>query len=171
MLLSQWRKTEVADLTVTDGETVNEYRFTFATMSAYEESKYSALRRKAFTAYVEKFGVPDEMDPDLAEEANAYMMLLLKYVSVLAACTQLEMREYLEAATPEDREQAQWQVVPWPDEWRKPETAIQNIPTATLDYLYETVIMAGNPLRLLGMVPVDENEKKMIRINAKPSAA
>jgi len=171
MNLNQWRKTEVADLTVTDGETANEYRFTFATMSAYEESKYNALRRKAFGSYVELFGAPEAMDPDLAGEANEYMTVLLKYVAILAACTQLEMREYVESATVEEREQAQWQVVPWPEEWRKPATAIQNIPTATLDYLYETVIMAGNPLRLLGMVSVDENEKKMIRINAKPSAA
>lgn len=169
MLLNQWRKTESADVFVTDGETVSQYRFTFVTMSAFEETRYNALRRGAVAALSEMFDGLDNIEPEQTPEVNDYFVLLIKASATLATCTTLQVRSYPESMPAEDREQVALETVPMPKEWRTAKGLAQAVPLHTIDYLYDTVLMAGNSNRLFGFTPVSDEEKKMIRINDKPS--
>lgn len=175
-LLEQWRQTESTCFTVTDGETAQEYRFTFVTMSAFEESKYSRYRNLALAFLSKMFGNFSDAKGDSADELNAYLDTFIKHAAVRGACSKVEVRSVVTLPhddTPYEaiQELGEWQVIQFPEIWAEPMSAAQNMPGHILNQLCETVLMAGNPARLLGFSPMSEEEKKMIRISAKPSTS
>jgi hypothetical protein len=175
-LLDQWRRTESMCFTATDGETVQEYRFTFVTMSAFEEAKYSRYRSLALVLLNGMYGDLSEVKGDAVDDLNAYLNIFIKHAAVKSACSKVEVRTLTEVPPTDEAAEpttvaSEWEVVPFPEIWADPMSAAQNMPGHILNELCDTVLMAGNPGRLLGFSVMSEEEKKMIRINAKPSAA
>lgn len=169
MLLDQWRKTEQAIVSVTDGETVQDLRFSFVTMSALEDARHSSMRQQGFAMIDEMFGKEWATDPDKRAEVNIYFEIFVKHAAVVAACKLVETRQYAEGATDDEIESAEWSTIDFPEMWKDARQVAENIPAHTLNYLFESVILAGNPARMFGFGPISDEEKKMIRVAASPS--
>ncbi len=165
-LLEQWRKEEQATISVTDGETVEDYRFTFTTMSALQDAQHSALRQQSFALIDELFGPNWTTDPVKREEVNIYFSIFIKHAAIVAACKSVQTRQYADDASEEEIAATEWKTCDFPETWRDARQVAENIPAHTLNYLFETVILAGNPARLFGFGPISDDEKKMIRIPA-----
>lgn len=168
-LLEQWRKEEQATISVTDGETVEDYRFTFTTMSALQDAQHSALRQQSFTLIDEIFGGGWTTDPIKREEVNIYFSIFIKHAAIVAACKSVETRQYADGASEEEIAATEWKATDFPETWRDARQVAENIPAHTLNYLFETVILAGNPARLFGFGAIDDEEKKIIRVSTSPS--
>ena len=168
-LLEQWRKEEQAVVSVTDGETVEDYRFTFTTMSALQDAQHSALRQQSFTLIDEMFGKEWTTDPIKREEVNIYFSIFIKHAAIVAACKSVQTRQYADGASEEEIAAAEWKATDFPESWKDARQVAESIPAHTLNYLFETVILAGNPARMFGFGPISDDEKKMIRVPASPS--
>lgn len=168
-LLEQWRKTEQAIISVTDGETVQDYRFSFVTMSALEDARHTSLRQQSFVLIDEIFGKEWTTDAAKREEVNIYFSIFIKHAAIVAACKLVETRQYADGTSEEDIASVEWSSTDFPESWKDARQVAESIPAHTLDHLFETVILAGNPARMFGFGAISDDEKKMIRVSANPS--
>lgn len=157
-LLEQWQRNEPVSLFVSDGESEQEYRLTFKTMSAFDEAKFLRNRGRAGLVLEEIFGKADERTLEQAEDSLAMFEILVKHAAVMAALAKVELRNGEE-----------WQESRLPETWYSAKDFAHNAPASVLTLLFEAVIAAGNPYRLFSYLPTTEDEKKVLRLTVNPS--
>lgn len=159
-LLDQWQRNEPVSLFASDGETEQEYRLTFKTMSAFDEAKFLRNRSKAGLILEEIFGKSDDRTDEQNEDAWAMFDILIKHAAVMAALAKVELR------TGEA-----WGEARLPDDWYSAKDFAYNAPASVLTLLFDAVIAAGNPYRLFSFLPGTDDEKKVLRLTVKPSVS
>lgn len=155
MDLQNWQKTATVTLTATDGEQEQVYRLTFATCSNYDIALYVRRRQELAAYLVEVFGT----GWGGKEEAMALLSVMLHHLIVLAG---LKVVEVQEGDT--------WTQTRLPDAWYDWRRFPQETPAGLLESLSEAVFLAGNDPKLFSMTPVDEDEKKDLRLTVQPSS-
>lgn len=159
-LLDQWQRNEPVSLFASDGETEQEYRLTFKTMSAFDEAKFLRNRSKAGLILEEVFGKADDRTAEQNEDAWSLYGILVSHAAIMAALVKVELRNG-----------ETWEESRLPDEWYNAKDFAYNAPASVMTLLFEAVIAAGNPGRLFSFLPISDDEKKVLRLSVKPSAA
>lgn len=159
-LLDQWQRNEPVSLFASDGETEQEYRLMFKTMSAFDEAKFLRNRSKAGLILEEIFGKADDRTDEQNEDAWAMFDILIKHAAVMAALAKVELRNG-----------EVWEEARLPDAWYSAKDFAYNAPASVLTLLFDAVIAAGNPYRLFSFLPGSDDEKKMLRLTVRPSVS
>jgi hypothetical protein len=159
-LLDQWQFSTPVPLFVSDGETESEYRLTFKTLSAFDMAKFRAKRNRIFTILAAEFGEIDARTDAQKEDADALFDILFRYEIFMAALASVELKA-----------SDNWHPARLPDDWYDALQFAYNAPGSILDQLVSAAIDAGNPWRLFSFAPVTDDEKKMLRLNVRPSAS
>lgn len=159
-LLEQWQHNQPVSLFVSDGETEQEYRLTFKTMSAFDEAKFLRNRNKAVAILEEIYGKADDRDDEQNEDSWALYGILVQHAAIMAALAKVELRNG-EA----------WEDARLPDDWYNAKDFAYNAPASVLPLLFDGVIAAGNPYRLFSFLTGTDDEKKVLRLTVRPSAS
>lgn len=157
-MLENWQHDQPVSLFASDGETEQEYRLTFKTLSAFDEAKFRSRRGKIFTALNEEFGEFETRTDEQKEDALLLGDVMLKHAIVMSALTSVEIKDG-----------KKWTPTRLPDLWYDAKQFAFNAPGGILDILVEAVIEAGNPARMFSFMPTSDDEKKMLRLNVQPS--
>lgn len=171
-MLEQWQHNEPVSIFASDGETEQEYRLTFKTMSAFEEAKFSRNRNKAGAILEELFGPAKERTDEQNEDAWAMFDVLIKHAAIMAALAKVEVRS-VPQPTEDDApvEPGDWTEARLPDAWYNAKEFPYHAPASVLNLLFDAVIAAGNPYRLFSFLPASDAEKKALRLTVRPSAS
>lgn len=159
-LLEQWQRNEPVSLFASDGETEQEYRLTFKTMSAFDEAKLARGRNKAVSILAEIFGEADSRTDEQNDDSWSLYGILVQHAAVMAALAKVEMRNG-----------ETWEESRLPEEWYNAKEFAFKAPGSVLTLMLGGVIAAGNPPRLLNLMPVTDDEKKALRLTVQPSAS
>ena len=158
MLLEQWQHNEPVSLFVSDGETEQEYRLWFKTMSAFDASKFQTKQRRARLVIEELYGTPDDRTPEQQEDAEAMSQVLYYHAAIFAALGKVELNS-------EDG----WQAARLPESWYDAKTAAHEMPAEVINDLFVATIEAGNSAPTFGILPSTDGEKKALRLTVQPS--
>lgn len=156
MNLEHWQQISIVNMVVSDGESEQNYRLTFATCSNFDIGLCNRRRGRVFEAMRKKYG-DDWLSND---EAIVLQDIMTKHAMIAAALKQVEV---------EDDEA--WTETRLPDAWYDAERFAREVPAGVTEALIEGVITAGNPPRLFGYIPAGDDEKKVLRLTVTPSAS
>jgi hypothetical protein len=149
MNLANWQKTTTVTMFVSDGESEQEYRLTFATCNNLDVALFNRRRGHIFVHLRKEYGdVYGQND-----EAMALGAIMISHAVILAALKRVEIRDgdnWTETKLPET----------WYDWQRFPTEA----PAGMIDTLVEAAYDAGNSPRLFSFVPASDEEKKVLRL-------
>jgi len=156
MNLTDWQIIEHAELTIDDGKSETEYRFTFGSLTTYAEAKFNRKRSALLDTLEEKIGAKyNESDAEQKADMDTLYVLMLKHAGILAALQLVEVKD----------DEGKWQPGTFPEGWRDAYEFAMYGPAGVLDYLYNAVLIAGNSLRTLGLNLPATDEKKVFRLN------
>lgn len=154
MNLANWQQTSTVSMFVSDGETEQEYRLTFATCSNLDIGVFKQRLGKIRTYLTDTYGTEWLAN----EEANAINSLMYMYAIIMSSLKQVEQRQGEE-----------WIVAKLPDAWYNAESFAKEVPAGLTDTLLDAVFDAGNSPRLFSLLPGADDEKKVLRLTVKPS--
>lgn len=151
----EWKQTSVIPMFIDDGETEHEYRLTFATMTSYAAGKFEMQRLRIRDWLTDEFGEYSKIEDEAKEDFNILYTLMIKLAGAIAAIEKVERKEGDD-----------WADAELPEEWRDIQAFAKSSPAGLIDDLFYAAVQAGNALRVFGLQPFGDVEKKMIRVHA-----
>lgn len=152
--LANWQQKATASMIVSDGETEQEYRLTFTTCSNLDIGIFRQKLGKIRTYLVDTYGA-EWLSND---EATAINSLMYVHAIIMSSLKQVEQRQGDD-----------WAEAKLPESWYSAESFARDVPAGVNDTLLEAVFAAGNSPRLFSLLPVDDTEKKALRLTVRPS--
>lgn len=160
MDLTHWQQHNTITLIASDGEEEYEYRLTFKTMSAFDESIFKRKRVNVFAILSELFGPLDERNEEQMEQSDVMLDILVKHAAVMTALEKVEAKQG-----------KTWKETKLPDVWYQPREFAYHVPHSVLELLFSAVIDAGNPFELFSFIGITDEQKKTVRIPVNTSAS